>query len=150
MGMKEGLLAGFCLTAAYFLQVSGLRLTTVSNSAFLTSLNVVLVPLLGTLVYHHAPKSSDALGIGTAMLGMGLMTLPRGNLAWNPGDLLTLGCAAAFSAHILVVGHWAPRASFAALSFTQIATVAVLMISACAWAEPLRIVWNTPWLLLSR
>jgi drug/metabolite transporter (DMT)-like permease len=142
-GFRAGLAAGVCLTAAYLLQATGLRLTTATKSAFVTALNVPLVPLLGAAVYYTAPRRIEIAGIAVAMSGMALLTLPEGSLAWNLGDLLTLGAALAFSAHILVVGHSASRAAFRTLSFTQIATAAVLLAAAClAPVGPLHISWT--------
>jgi drug/metabolite transporter (DMT)-like permease len=143
IGLRAGILAGLCLAAGYILQTSGLRLTSASKSAFLTALNVVLVPLLASLVYQTAPRLVEWLGVAAALTGMALMTLPEGNLGWNLGDLLTVGCAAAYALHIVVIGHWAPRAAFPALSVTQIVTVAALMLLSVMWIEPVFVRWST-------
>jgi len=96
----------------------------------------VLVPLLGPSsvimpqVEGGFRKWNDA--------GHGLDDAPARQPGVEPRETFRRG------GRILVVGRRAPRAGFAALSFMQIATVAVLMISACAWAEPVRIAWSTP------
>jgi drug/metabolite transporter (DMT)-like permease len=47
-----------------------------------------------------------------------------------------------FALHILVVGHYAPRVSFQALTLVQIATAAALALATCWWIEPPMIRWS--------
>jgi drug/metabolite transporter (DMT)-like permease len=75
------------------------------------------------------------------------MTLegPMGSISFasmNRGDLLTVGCAIAFAAHIVTLAHYSGRISFEMLSIIQVATAAGLGISLCWWAEPPRLVWR--------
>ena len=58
-------------------------------------------------------------------MGLALLTL-RAGLAIAPGDLLVLGCAVAFAAHVLLTGHFAPHADPLLLTFGQVSIVAVL------------------------
>jgi drug/metabolite transporter (DMT)-like permease len=136
---RGGVLAGCCLTAAYLCQTAGLRYTTPSKSAFLTSLCVVLVPFLGCLVYRRVPRSAEILGIALAMTGMAFLTLPAGWRSWqegfNRGDVLTAGCALAFAAHILLVGELVKTTAFEVLSATQLGAVAVLSLAGSPWFE---------------
>jgi drug/metabolite transporter (DMT)-like permease len=130
-----GAAAGCCLALAYLLQTAGLRLTTPSRSAFLTSLCAVCVPLLGGAVYRNVPRWQEWAGVLLAMLGMGLLTAPAGGSV-NSGDLMTVGCAVAFAGHILVIGRYAPQLGFEVLSVTQLAVVAALGSATFWWAEP--------------
>lgn len=141
--LRGGLLAGICLAAAYLLQTAGLRLTTPSRSAFLTALSVAMVPLLASLVYRSAPQPSEAAGVGMALVGMGLMTAaPGAGGNASLGDWLTVGAAVAFAAHIVTVGHYAPRAGFEALSVMQIGVVAAMMLATVGWLETPRLRWS--------
>jgi drug/metabolite transporter (DMT)-like permease len=137
-----GGLAGVCLFAGYVFQTLGLRYTTPSKSAFITGLSIVLVPVIGALVQRRAPSLSEALGVVTATAGMAMMTLPADSLRVEEGDLLTLACAVAFAAHILVVGHYAPQLGFQALTLVQIATAAVLSLASFWWVETPFIRWT--------
>jgi len=138
-GWAGGVLAGLCLTAAYVLQTAGLRYTTPSKSAFLTSLCVVLVPLFAALVYQRVPRAGETAGACLAILGMACLTLPEGVNNWtaglNRGDLMTAGCAAAFALHILLLGHLVRTTGFAVLSTVQVATVAVACWLSMRWLE---------------
>lgn len=80
-----------------------------------------------------------------AFAGTALMTgLGLGGL--NVGDLLTIGCAIAFSAHIVAVAHWSGRINYEWLTVLQVAGVAALSIATFWWAETPMIRW-TPRLL---
>ncbi|MCS7315468.1 MAG: DMT family transporter [Bryobacterales bacterium] len=131
-----GLVAGLCLFAGYWLQTLGLRYTTPSKSAFLTGLSIVMVPLLAAALHRRRPVPAEIAGVAAATLGMGLLTLEGGLGKMNPGDALTLGCAAGFALHILAVGHWAPRVNYRALTLVQVATATVLCALTFWWAEP--------------
>lgn len=133
--VRGGLLTGLCLFGGYLFQTWGLRLTTPSKSAFLTGLAIPLVPLLAALILRVPPTVAELAGIGVATAGMALMTLPGGELAVNPGDLLTLGAAFFFALHLLAVGHYSPRDGFERLSLLQVATVALLALVTFWWVE---------------
>jgi drug/metabolite transporter (DMT)-like permease len=138
---RGGALCGVLLFLGYALQTTGLRWTTASNSAFITGLYVVLVPLLASLVYRIRPRMVELAGAALAAAGTALLSggLPAD---WNRGDLLTAGCAVAFAAHILAVERYSRRMDFERLSLMQIVSVAVLSWAAAAWIEPARIVWT--------
>jgi drug/metabolite transporter (DMT)-like permease len=140
--LAGGTLAGVCLFGGYAFQTLGLRYTTPSKSAFITGLSIVLVPVIGALVQRKVPHPSEALGVATATAGLVLLTLPAESLRIEKGDLLTLACAVAFAAHILMVGHYAPRLGFEALTLVQIATAAVLSLASFWWVETPFIRWS--------
>jgi drug/metabolite transporter (DMT)-like permease len=82
------------------------------------------------------------LGILAATAGLGLMTLegPLGSI--GRGDLLTIGCALAFAAHIVTLGHYSEKMRFEVLSVLQVGTAAVLAMSLFWWVEPARVEWR--------
>lgn len=146
LAWRGGPYAGLCLAAAYVCQTSGLRATTPSRSAFLTSLCTALVPFFAAFVYRNVPRVAEILGITLAILGMGMLTvfpdqpqqvssgLAAHAAGW--GELLTLAGAAGFAAHILITGHFAGRAGLSAFSLLQLATAALLFLLALPWLEP--------------
>lgn len=140
--VRGGIAAGVFLFAGFLLQTIGLRYTTPSKSAFLTGLSIVIVPVLAAAVERTNPGLSEWAGVVTATAGLGLLTLEGPITNVNIGDLLTIGCAVAFAAHIMVVGHYAPRFGFQALTLMQVATSAVLAGGLCWWVEPLYIRWT--------
>jgi drug/metabolite transporter (DMT)-like permease len=137
-------LLGAFLFAGFALQTAGLQFTSASKSAFLTAMSSVMVPLLARLVYRTKPRRSEILGLLAATLGMGLMTLegPLGIRSINRGDVLTLGCAIAFAAQIVVQGHFSGKMSFEWLSAVQVTAAALLSGSLFWWAESPRFEWR--------
>lgn len=140
--LTGGVLAGLCLSAGYLFQTVGLRYTSASKSAFITGLSIVMVPVFGAALHRKLPVAPEVLGVLAATAGLGLMTLNPETLHIERGDMLTLACAVGFAAHILVVGHYAPRVSFAALALVQVATAAALALGTCWWLEPPLIRWR--------
>ena len=121
--------------AGYFLQTLGLQYTTASKSGFLTGLYIVLVPLLGAAVYQKVPGISEWIGVSLATVGMGLMTLTSARFEIGAGDALTLGCAFAFSIHMLVLAHYSRRMQTELLALLQIATCAVISLTTFRFVE---------------
>ncbi|HOL70918.1 MAG TPA: DMT family transporter [Bryobacteraceae bacterium] len=140
--MKGGVLAGLCLFGGYAFQTFGLRYTTPSKSAFITGLAIVMVPVLAGVVQRKVPHPSEAIGVAVATAGLALLTMPAGSLHMEKGDLLTLACAVAFAAHILVVGYYAPKIGFQALTLVQLATTAAMSLAGFWWLETPFIRWS--------
>lgn len=122
-----GAAVGFFLAVAFQFQTSGLRLTTPSKSAFLTSITVVLIPILGALPWLRSPGARPPrlnvwLGALLALAGILLLTAPAGSTATgglvrrmlpsNRGDVLTLGCTFAFAMMVILQDRFSrPRFS---------------------------------------
>jgi drug/metabolite transporter (DMT)-like permease len=140
--IRAGVLIGIFLFTGYLLQTLGLQLTSAPKSAFLTGLASVMVPLLAMFVYRNKPQASELLGILAATAGLGLMTLegPLGSI--GRGDLLTIGCALAFAAHIVTLGHYSEKMRFEMLSVLQVGTAALLAVSLFWWVEPTHVKWR--------
>lgn len=118
------LLIGGALFAGYSFQTAGLTLTTPAKTGFITGLSVVIVPLAAALLLRQAPGRNTWIGVTLATLGLALLSLTA-DLRIEPGDLLVLGCAFSFAAHILLTGHFAPRHDPLALTLGQVLTVAL-------------------------
>ncbi len=135
--IRAGLIAGLLLGTGYQLQTAGLARTSATNSAFLTGLVVVLVPCLSILPFLRSPRVPlprwpAAAGALLAFAGLFLMTTPAGTAlrslfgALHLGDLLSLGCALAFAAHLLALSHFSAQAA-AVLATLQVVFATGLM-----------------------
>jgi drug/metabolite transporter (DMT)-like permease len=120
-----GILVGVALFAGYAFQTFGLRETTPAKAGFITGLSVVLVPLGQAIFLRRPPRRNSVVGVSLATVGLALLSL-QPDLSISRGDLLVLGCAVAFAAHILLVGRYAPGWQPVRLAFVQVATVAAL------------------------
>lgn len=143
-----GILCGTFLFFGYAFQTAGLRYTTASKSAFLTGLYIVLVPMLIALWSRTAPRRAELMGAVAATAGTALMTSTSLGIDLNSGDMLTLVCAFAFSAHIVAVARWTHQMNYEWLTFLQVAMVALLSLGSFFWIETPVVHW-TPRLFLA-
>lgn len=109
-------IASVFLFIGYAAQTVGLRYTTASNSAFLTALYVVLVPLF-------LRRFDRRLWIALALAVSGLWLLIRPSADMNTGDVYTLVCAAAFALHIIAVERFVARGDLPSFSAWQLVMV---------------------------
>jgi drug/metabolite transporter (DMT)-like permease len=132
----SGAVVGLFLAMGYQFQTAGLARTSPSNSAFLTGLLVVLVPLLSIFPWlrakgAQAPRWNAWAGAIAAFFGIVLLTTPAGSgfklSAIGLGDLLSLFCALGFAFHCLALSHTAPEVPFKQLALLQIGFCACFM-----------------------
>jgi drug/metabolite transporter (DMT)-like permease len=119
---RDGVAAGAVLLVAYVLQTVGLQYTSPSTSAFITYLLVVFVPLLGFAVLRRRPHALTLAGLPIAVAGLVLLTGGAG-VSLGRGELLTLGCAIAFAAHLVIVGETSARHDAVRFTCVQVVTV---------------------------
>ena len=139
----SGVQLGIVMFAAAGLQQVGIVSTTASRSAFLTGLYVLIVPAIGVLFRQKITAGHIAGGvlavIGLTMLGIGGAENPAiRNLlgGFTLGDWLVLGCAVLWALHVVLTGHFAPKADPFALAWSQFVTVAVLSVVVAIATEP--------------
>jgi drug/metabolite transporter (DMT)-like permease len=119
----DGALLGVLALVSYVAQAYGLQFISSNRSAFLTSLNVLMVPLLGLAFGGRITWTVMAAG-ALACLGIGLMSWEGGgNLA---GDAATIVCALAYALYVIVLSQRSARHEATHLAATQIAVMAVL------------------------
>ncbi len=130
--LKAGLALGVVLYAGFAFQTVGLRFTTSTRSAFITSLSVLLVPPLAYGLFRKTFHVANYVGVGIATVGLFVLSSPlsdgvRGLLV---GDALTLGCAVAFALHIIMADRWAPQVHPTSVTAVQVAVAAALSLAA--------------------
>jgi len=101
-------LAGLALFGAVGLQQAGLATTTAGNGGFITSLSVVIVPLLLWLLWRERLSLLTGAAIFLAILGGFLLSTGGTFGKLNPGDLLILVGAFFWALHVVVVGKGQP------------------------------------------
>ncbi len=95
---------GLFLSAMLFMQTIGLQYTTPTKSGFITTLYVLIVPLLHMIMHRKANPSMLFLAF-IALLGTAMIVDYRGG-EFNPGDLWTVAAAWAGAFHILWVDKY--------------------------------------------
>jgi drug/metabolite transporter (DMT)-like permease len=83
----SGALLGLLLFFCYVFQVEGLALTSANRNAFITGLNVLVVPLLGVLA-GRLPERRIVLALVLGVTGLAALCWDGG--AWGRGDTLAL------------------------------------------------------------
>lgn len=125
---KSGALLGVLLFFAFAAQTIGLKYTTPSKNAFITAINVIIVPFLYWAFQKTRPDGWSIAGAVVAVLGMSLLTLSEGLSGFNLGDALTLVCAVLFAMQIVYTGHAARLHSPVQLNFMQMLVAFILSL----------------------
>ena len=131
-GMKrKEIMAGICMGIALFiafaLQIIGLQYTTPSKNAFITALNVVMVPFIAFLFLHKKVSKKGIIGAIMAVIGVGILSL-NANFSLGLGDFLTLICALGFAFQIFFTGLFVKQYRATVLNFIQMCTSFVLSL----------------------
>lgn len=110
---RWGLMLGVLSFVAFWLQVEGLMRTSSNRNAFLTGLNVLIVPLLAWATFRQCPGWKLWLACALALCGMGLMFYE--GAPWSAGDSLTLLSALCYAVYVLMLDVCARRNAAAPL-----------------------------------
>ncbi|NER82825.1 MAG: DMT family transporter [Leptolyngbya sp. SIO1D8] len=128
--LRDGALLGSLYFAECTVSLIALETISANRSAFIISLNVILVPLLGTLLGRHLPMRVVIAAL-LAILGVGILSWEGGGLSQS--DVLTFGCACGAATYILLLEKLIPRHPSLPLVATQLLTMALL---SWVWAVP--------------
>lgn len=130
-GRRETVLAalatGLVLFASSTLQQYGLVTTTAGKAGFITSLYVVIVPVLGVFIGQRVGRWAWS-GVGLATAGLYLLSA-RGLWSLAPGDGLVLLCALGWAVHVQLVGAYVRRVPALRLACGQFVVAAVLSLA---------------------
>ncbi len=126
--LRASLVLGGLLFVSMALQIFGLNYTSVTNSSFITSTTVLIVPILERLLFKK--KLSPALWVG-CIIAFGGVGVLSGGLSMKPnlGDVLTLLCAVGFSLQILYCAKYGAEHPADALGSAHIVVAALLFVA---------------------
>ncbi|MTI65496.1 MAG: DMT family transporter [Firmicutes bacterium] len=135
--LKFGLILGVLLYAHYALQTVGLNYTSASKSAFITGLNVILVPIFYSILSKNIPSKRVSISAILALIGLGFLTLNTNIDGVNIGDIYTLICAFVFAFYIIYVGKYTKDVESISMAIIQLGVVGILsMITSLAFENP--------------
>ena len=106
--LLKGAVTGFFLFMGYLVQTIGCFYTTAGKNAFLTTVYVILIPIISWPLYKKRPAIFVFIAAAMSMTGIGLLALGGNDFAgggagsvFNRGDVLTLICGLFYALHIL-------------------------------------------------
>ena len=128
--LKRILALGFVMALAMLCWILGLNSgTSLGEGAFITSMGVVLVPLMSWLVLRQRAALTVWLSLPVAAFGLALLSLSDGfNI--HPGQGWFFTCAVMFSLHYTLIGHFASRIPTLVLTATQLLMVGLVILCA--------------------
>ena len=130
-----GAICGLFLMIACTLQQFGIVYTTVGKAGFLTSLYIIVVPILGIFLKKRAGLNVW-IGVVLAIIGMYLLCMEE-SLVLSGGDTLVFICALVFSFQIMAIDKYAAIYNGLKLSCIQFYVCGILsMVLMFIFEEP--------------
>jgi len=132
-----GALAGLTIFAGASLQQVGLVYTTAGKAGFITSLYVVMVPLMGS-AWGQRTRAGTWGGALIAAVGMYLLSVNE-DFTIAFGDLLELMGAVFWACHIHLIGWLSPKTDSLQLAFVQFMVCAAASLVTALMVETIRV-----------
>lgn len=123
---RRGLFAGALLFLAFSFQTIGLQYTTPSKNAFLTAVNVVMVPYLLWLYMRKKPNQKEVLASIVCVIGIAFLTLKPDAVGLNIGDMLSIICAFFFATHMIVLERYSRHCDAIVMTALQMLGAGIL------------------------
>ncbi len=128
--------AGFFLFLGSALQQAGMQYTTAGNAGFITSLYVVLIPILLFFFWGEKPHWMFVVAVILAMAGAFLLST-GGEFEMRFGDLLELIGALFWAFHVILLGKYARNFESMSFSAGQLAVCGLLNLGVGVVVEPM-------------
>ena len=128
--------AGILLFMGSALQQAGMVYTTAGNAGFITSLYVVLIPIVLFVFWREKPGWLMLAAFGLAVGGAFLLST-GGRLEVRAGDALELVGALFWALHVVVLGKFASRFESMSFSVGQLAVCGLLNFGVGLVVEPM-------------
>ncbi len=139
--VRKGVLLGLLLVGGFFAQTIGQSYTTTTNVAFLTSVNVVLIPFTSLILLRKRITSRSIISAVITLLGIALLTLGPA-FSINVGDYYVLLCALLFAAYASFTDKYVKKEDPSLLVFFQIVTASIVSIIAFLFSSE-EVLFNT-------
>ena len=140
-----GVLCGGAVCLASLVQQYGIIYSSVGKSGFLTTLYILIVPVLG-LIFKRRVKPVLWLCIAIATCGMYFLCVTESGSV-GVGDVLLVMCAFLFAVQIMIVDHFVQTVDGVRLSLVQFGVSAVISaIGMFAFESPDPVAIGQAWL----
>lgn len=125
--LGAGIAIGLVIVGGYGTQTVGLQTIPSSESAFLTSLYVPLVPILMWLIFRKVPHMMTWVGATLAFVGLVLLT---GNgfekISLSFGQLVTVLGSLAIALEIIFISYFAGKVNLRRVTVIQLAVASLV------------------------
>jgi len=128
--------AGFFLFLGSALQQAGMVYTTAGNAGFITSLYVVLIPIVLFLFWGEKPHWLLMVAFALAVVGAFLLST-GGRFEVRAGDALELVGALFWALHVITLGKFASKFEPMSFSVGQLLVCGVLNLGIGIFFEPM-------------
>ena len=129
-----GIATGIALFTASSLQQYAMAFTTAAKAGFITTLYVILVPIVGIFLKKKIRPIIWFCAL-LAVIGLYLLSIKPGTFSISRGDFFVLLCALAFTGHILIIDYFSPKTDGVKLSCIQFAVVSIASFVAMTMTE---------------
>lgn len=124
--LRVGILLGMITSAVYTVEMYGISMTETSKASFLTSTNIVMMPLLCAVFFRVRPKAHSLIAVALAITGVWLLNLgSTGKFLLQTGDLLLLTAAFLYAMNSIVVAKFGAESPPIQITFLQLLTTMV-------------------------
>ncbi|MBQ7924681.1 MAG: DMT family transporter [Lachnospiraceae bacterium] len=135
MALPGCIFCGIALTLDRNLQQFVIAYNKVGKEGFITTLYIIFVPIAGVF-FGKRVRWIVWVAAAMAAAGMYLLCMTEG-LSVNSGDLMVFLCAVVFTAHIMIVDYYSPKADGVVLSCIQFAICGIVCtVCALIWESP--------------
>lgn len=119
-----GVLCGIAIVVASSFQQIGMQNTSVGKSGFITSLYIIIVPLLG-LLFNQKVSVKVWISVVISLAGLYLLCMNE-SFSISRGDFFILISAFVFSIHILIIDKYSNLVNGVKMSCIQFFTAGIL------------------------
>lgn len=136
--IKTGAVLGILLFLSYWTNTLGLTDTTASNSAFLTTFYVIIIPFMNWVITKRRPTRFTLIAAILCLTGLGFVAYGGGSgFSLRFGDLVTLGSAVFLSLHVIATAQVAEGHSVTVLTIVQFLVAGSIGVLMGAIAGPM-------------
>lgn len=124
--IKAGLISGSVLFAAATIQQFGIVFTTAGNAGFITSIYVIIVPIIG-MFFKQKVKTLTWIGAIIAIVGLYFLSVSE-MMTISPGDLLVFSSAFVWAVQVLLASYYSVRVNVIKLAIIQFTLTGLLSL----------------------
>ena len=133
---RLSLAMGLLFAVALMCWINGLfQSDHVGEGAFITSLGVVLVPVVATLIFRDTPEGSTWLALPVAVSGLACLSLNNG-FRFEQAQVLFMVAAVMFAVHFNLISRALVNIPAFALTAIQLTTVGLVALCVAMLREP--------------